>query len=178
MGGFMFLFKRNIFFTLAIVMTTTFAFSTEAGRPNTIIGKFKVIKANCGGESFLWKKQDKIISVGGVLFVKGHYVGGEDFDEDCRYEARYRKEIEEITATENHVEEVFTLKAIGRKVYCFSEELTDNNGAQKVDVKSVPMEAPLSKVTFINNNGNISFKMSEFELCDGEVTLELAHDRY
>lgn len=152
-----------------VVLALTMSPVIQAASPKAIIGKFKVIKASCGGESFLWKKQDKVISVGGVLFVKGN-----DLEDNCRFEDRYRKEKVEVVSKDNSLEENYELKAVGRKVYCFNQE----GVAGGVLVKNVPMVEPLSQVTLKRENGNISLKMSEFELCDGEVELELAHDRY
>ena len=167
------------FFALAAaVMMTLLAPKALANEEKAIIGKFKVIKANCGGESFLWKKQDKVISIGDSLFIKGDYVGGSDFEENCRYKDQYRKIHKSVIETGGTVEEVSQLEPVARKVYCLKDETFNDSEEQKQIIKTVSMGETLKKVTLRKVGNGIEMKISEFELCDGEVTLELAHDRY
>lgn len=160
---------------LTIILSTFHCASALAGSQSVIIGKFKVIIAKCDGESFLWKKQDKIVSTGDILLVKGDYVA-DDAEGDCRFEDSYKKVRKDLNVKENQVEETYELKAVERKVYCFDRAIASGEDSDKNKVS--PADESLGKMSLTKKGHSISMKISEEELCEGEVTLELAHDRY
>ncbi len=148
----------------------------QGNQQPVIIGKFKVIMAKCDGESFLWKKQDKMVSSGDVLIIRGDYVDTNSYESTCRFEDRYQRVRTDLKVAEKEVSEVYSLKGIERTITCFNESAASE--AMIPQVKKVPMNAQLDRVVLTKEDNKISAKLPEYDLCAGEVTLELDHDRY
>lgn len=138
-----------------------------------IMGNLKVSQAQCGGESFLWKKHDNVILSGNYLVLGGKYEKDIPVDgEECRFEDRYLRTEAELEVQKNGVAiENSQLVAQKRVITCHNFSKS-NEGV----VTTKEIEAPLLKVRIEMEERDFRITLEERNLCDGEVTLEATHN--
>lgn len=162
--------KAIVAFTLI-----TFAFGTMAQSFSPLMGNFKVIGAKCSGESFLWKKHDKVVLSGDVLAIGGVFekIDSEE-NEECRFQDIYRRVKQSSSFTNGDAREVSVLLPQFRRVGCWKTANGERVGEATMAESKVETPLPMVEINKVGSRFEITIE--ERDLCDSEVKLELTHN--
>lgn len=158
--------KFALFSVLFAVMASSHAFSP-------LMGNFKIVNANCGGEQVLWKKHDKVKLTGNFLVLTGK-METESENRECRFGDIYTRVSSNLSDVNGNVTEIAALKPEARKIECF--DLVDGQRiSEKGEVKIVEIEAPLTVFKGVKEGSSVSIQVDENELCQGVAIFNLDH---
>jgi hypothetical protein len=150
------------------------SFASFGQRFSPLMGNFKVVSAQCSGESFLWKKNDSVVLSGNILAIGGVHEKIEmGENEECRFQDIYTRVKQSSSFSGDEAREESVLISEFKRITCWKLKNGERIG-NPVIVKEKVVN-PLSMVEIQKKGGQIDITIDERDLCDSQVTLELAH---
>ncbi len=143
-------------------------------RFSPLMGNFKVVSAQCSGESFLWKKNDSVVLSGNILAIGGVHEKIEmEENEECRFQDIYSRIRQSSSFNGDEAREESVLVSEFKRIACW--KLVNGERVGDPVIVKEKIVTPLSVVEIQKKGSQVNMTIEERDLCDSQVTLELAH---